>query len=137
MENFQKKGKVGALYAKVKSLSRGKRGQAMSEIKAKDGRMVTERGEVQSRWMDFVEDLCDGRNRLERLTLEEKSGVEEDNLGPGILDTEIERALRDMKARKAVGVDNIPCELLKNLGRDGKRVLYELIRRIYEEGCWP
>ena len=137
MEKFQKEGEVGALYAKVKSLSGGKKGQAMPKIKAKDGRMLTERDEVQSRWKEYVEDLYDGRNRPERLNLEEESAVEEDSLGPGILDAEIEGALRDMKARKAVGVDNIPCELLKNLGRDGKRRFFELVRRIYEEGCWP
>ena len=84
-----------------------------------------------------MEDLYDGRNRPERLALEEESRVEEDNLGPGIIDSERERALRDMKARKAVGVDNIPCELLKNLGKDGKKRFFELVRRIYEEGCWP
>ena len=63
--------------------------------------------------------------------------MEEDYLGPGTLDAEIKRALRDMKARRAVGVDNIPCELLKNLGRDVKERFYGLVRRINEEGCWP
>ena len=71
------------------------------------------------------------------MILEEESEVEEDYLGPGTLDAEIEKALRDMKARKAVGADNIPCELLKNLGRDSKKSFFELVRRIYEEGCWP
>ena len=63
--------------------------------------------------------------------------MEEDYLGPGILDAEIERALRNMKARKAVVVVNIPCRLLKNLGRDSKEWFFELVRRIYEERCWP
>ncbi|XP_046393631.1 phospholipase B1, membrane-associated-like [Ischnura elegans] len=57
-------------------------------------------------------------NRPEILTLEEGSAMEEDNLGPGILDVEIKRGFRDMKPRKAEGVDIIPYEQLKNLERD-------------------
>ena len=137
MEKFQKEGDMGALYAKVKALSGCKRGQALPKIKSKDGKMITERGEVQNRWKEYVEELYDSVNRPERLNIEEETAVGEDNLGPGILDAEIDRALRDMKARKAVGVDNIPCELLKSLGKLGKKRFFELVRRIYEEGTWP
>ena len=64
MEKFRKEEEVGALYAEVKSLSGGKKGQAMSKIEAKDGRMLTEREEVQSRWKQYLEDLYEGRNRI-------------------------------------------------------------------------
>ena len=77
----------------------------MYKIKAEDGRMIIEREEAQSRWKENVEDLYDRSNRPEKLTQGDESEVEEDILGPGILqlDAEIKRAFRDMKAGKAVG----------------------------------
>ena len=71
------------------------------------------------------------------IILESEQEVDEDDVGPGILDSEIDRALQDMKGNKATGIDKIPVELLKNVGGRGKGEFYNLCRKIYEEGKWP
>jgi len=50
---------------------------------------------------------------------------------------EFERALLDLKSGKAEGVDEIPAELLKALGTQGRRELYETCNQIYIQGEWP
>ena len=54
-------------------------------------------------------------------------------MGPEILDCEIiERALRDMKGKRATGVDEIPVELvIKYLGEKGKKYFYDKCIKIY------
>ena len=63
--------------------------------------------------------------------------VEECEEGPTILRSELQAALLEMKEGKAVGVDEIPAELLKSLGEKALQELYEICKQIYEEGKWP
>ena len=50
--------------------------------------------------------------------------------------SEFQAALLEMKEGKAVGVDEIPAELLKSLGEKALQELYEICKQIYEEGKW-
>ncbi|KAL1448655.1 hypothetical protein WDU94_014027 [Cyamophila willieti] len=50
---------------------------------------------------------------------------------------EFERALKDLKARKAIGKDEIPAELLRALDVDMKNLLFEIIKDIYAKGDIP
>jgi len=63
--------------------------------------------------------------------------VEEAALGPEMMIEEFERALLELKSAKAEGVDEIPAELLKALGTQGKGELYEICNQIYIQGEWP
>ena len=46
-------------------------------------------------------------------------------------------AIDDMKNNKAEGVDNIPAEMLKNLGEKATGELVRLCQDIYNTGKWP
>lgn len=49
---------------------------------------------------------------------------------------EFEKALNELKDRKAPGIDEIP-EFFKNIGENVKEMLYELANRIYTTGKIP
>ena len=53
-----------------------------------------------------------------------------------ILRSEVDWAIRNMKNKKATGIDDIPAELLKALGEEGKEELWNLCSLIYEERHW-
>src|SRR4029077_820392 len=58
-------------------------------------------------------------------------------MGPGLLDHEIEAAIKELKRGKAVGVDDIPAEFLQLLDERALKELHELCKRIYDTGIWP
>ena len=74
---------------------------------------------------------------MEDLSLEEKGDIEEDKEGPTVLKSEILSAIREMKEGKAVGVYEIPAELLKRLGEKALQEICGICQSIYEEGKWP
>lgn len=42
-----------------------------------------------------------------------------------------------MKQGKEAGIDNIPAELLKNVGKDTEHKLFEMIEKMYRDGNIP
>jgi hypothetical protein len=67
----------------------------------------------------------------------EPEEVDEDHKGPHILCSEMEKAIKEMRDKKATGDDDIPVEALKLLGDDGFNLLTQLINNMYESGEWP
>ena len=57
--------------------------------------------------------------------------MQDDSKGPSVLYSEFEKALEELKNKKATGSDGIPAELLKALGSSGKRELFEICNEIY------
>ena len=51
-------------------------------------------------------------------TIEDKRTVEKDRKGPTILLSEVEWAIKNMKNKKAQGIDEIPAEMIKALGEN-------------------
>jgi hypothetical protein len=49
----------------------------------------------------------------------------------------VEKAIKDMGDKKAIGDDDVPGDVLKLLGKDGIKVLTQLITSIYVIGEWP
>ena len=68
---------------------------------------------------------------------EEESNLQEDCVGPEILECEVRAAVKELKNGKAVGADCVPGEFLKALGEEGMKKLTELCKKIYNEGVWP
>ena len=54
-----------------------------------------------------------------------------------MIEDEVERVLMEMKNRKAVGIDELPAEVLKNLKTKGGKELVYPCNEIYEKGEWP
>ena len=53
-----------------------------------------------------------------------------------ILQSEVEKAIKEMKNKKATGGDDVPGDVLKLLG-GGSKIRTKLINTIYEIGEWP
>ena len=49
----------------------------------------------------------------------------------------MEKAIKEMRNRKATGDDDVPGDVLKLLGESDLRILTKLINTIYETGEWP
>ena len=87
-------------------------------------------------WENYVTELYDRPNRPENLEVEPEE-VDTDEKGPYILQSEVEKAIKEMRNKKATGDDDVPGDVLKLLGEGGLKILTKLINTIYETGEWP
>jgi hypothetical protein len=76
-------------------------------------------------------------NRPETLAVEPEEEVDADEKGPRILQSEVERATKEMRNKKATGDDDVPGDMLKLFGEGGLKIMRKLINTIYENGEWP
>jgi hypothetical protein len=53
------------------------------------------------------------------------------------LQSEVKKAIKEMRNKKATGDDNVPGDVLKLLGEGGLKIMMKLINTIYETGEWP
>ena len=49
----------------------------------------------------------------------------------------MEKAIKEMRNKRATGDDDIPGDVLKLLGEGGLKIMKKLINAIYETGEWP
>jgi hypothetical protein len=49
----------------------------------------------------------------------------------------VEKAIKEMRNKKATGDDDVPGEVLKLFGEGGLKIMIKLINTIYETGEWP
>jgi len=49
----------------------------------------------------------------------------------------VEKAIKEMRNKKATGDDGIPGDVLKLVGEGGLKIMMKLINTIYETGEWP
>ena len=75
-------------------------------------------------WENYVTALCDRPNRPETLEVEPEEEVDTDEKGPYILQSEVEKAIKDMRNKKATGDDDVPGNVLKLLGEGGLKTFY-------------
>ena len=83
-----------------------------------------------------ITELYDRPNRPETLEVEPEE-VATDEKGPHILQSEVEKAIKELRNRKATGDDDIPGNVLKLLGEGGLKILTKLSNTIYNTGQWP
>ena len=69
-------------------------------------------------------------NRPETLEFEPEEEVDTDEKGPYILHSEVEKAIKEMRNRKATGDDDVPGDVLKLLGEGGLKILTKLMNII-------
>lgn len=140
LEELDSRGRSDLVYAKVKQLTwKDKSAGRSTAIKDLDGNLLTEPEEVRKRWKDYVESLYDkeGKPKPEEMQLECEDNIGEDFKGPEVLESEILAAIKEMKNKKAVGVDEIPAEFWKVIGEKGIRELVSLCKEMYQKGVWP
>ena len=103
------------------------------------GALLTVKEDMKERWKEYVEMLCDkdGKPVKDELGVENERNVEVDSLGPELLASEIEAAIKEMKNGKAVGIDEIPAEILKALEELAEHHMTAMCHEMYRSGCWP
>ena len=140
LEELDSKGRSDLVYAKIANLTWKKKVVSKNaSVKDSKGNIVTEPEEVRERWRQYIESLYDrdGKPKREDLQVEEREKVDEEEMGPQVLKSEILLAISEMKEGKAVGVDEIPAEMLKSLGEKAMQELCDICQSMYEEGKLP
>lgn len=69
--------------------------------------------------------------------IQEKYEECEYEMEPMVLESEVRKALYDIKNRKAPGGDNIPVELLQEGGDEAMKALTALCQQVWKPGVWP
>lgn len=128
------------MYAKVKQLTRTKTAYSRcAVINDSSGKLMTKPEDIRNRWKEYIEILYDkdGKPKNSDIGLEEEICMQEEEKGPGLLESEIKAAIREMKNKKAEGVDGIPAEFWKVLGEKAMKEIIVLCKSMYEQGVWP
>ncbi len=135
IEERIKTGRADQAYSRVKRYF-GIRRKKTSNLKDEKGELLSLKEEKAERWVRYVEKLYENKTIIGRC-IEREDRVEEEERGDPILRSEFDKALKEMNVGKAVGVDEIACELIKNAGEEALKRLFQLICRMYEEGEVP
>src|SRR6266550_6007049 len=139
IEELEKKGRTDLMYKRVKQTTWDKKCKVgrKCEIEDKNGEIITDEKEVANRWKEYIEDLYNSHENKNREMIEQEWEVREDEIGPEILKEEVFLAMKEMKNGKAVGIDEIPIEVLKCLDDRGIQEIVKLCNRIYATEEWP
>lgn len=54
-----------------------------------------------------------------------------------ILQSEVEKGIREIRDKKAAGNDDIPLRYTQSVVRDGLRIMTQPINKLHETGQWP
>jgi len=132
IEEDMKNHNVRDFHTKVKKLTDRKTNSRAGNncIKDKDGNVLFEQKEVEDRWVEYIRDLYDDKDRGEKPQAKEKCG-------PDIMEAEVRYAIKKMKKLKAPGPDNITTESLKALDEDNIKTLTAICNKIYSTGYIP
>jgi len=106
-------------------------------IEDSQGNRTVEQSQVLTIWENYITELHDRPNRPETLEVEPEEEVDADEKGPYILQSEVEKAIKKMRNKKATGDNNVPGDVLKLLGEGGLNIMRKLVNTIYETGKWP
>ena len=79
----------------------------ITAIKNKKGKILTEEIQVLNRWKEYVEELYSKNINTKNTTTDDKRTAEKDWKGPTILLSEVEWVIKNMKNKKAQGIDEI------------------------------
>ncbi|XP_050547843.1 uncharacterized protein LOC126909463 [Daktulosphaira vitifoliae] len=101
--------------------------------------MLYEQNNIAKRWKEYLEILYKGETLKENETNEsneEDKSEGDDEIDP-IMREEFDKALRNLKNKKATGIDGIQAEIWKEAGEKVKRELFQIIKVIYETSELP
>ena len=101
-----------------------------------NGDWLTELEAIRHRWKAYIDRLYKAQNKPVSLELEDESRVEGDALGPGLITSEIEEAIRRLGRKKAEGCDDILAEFLHASRGEPLDQFIKLCKKINEEGVW-
>jgi hypothetical protein len=135
---FPRTGCYDLMYVKTKELGcKEIHGIQNISIEYTQGNIIIDRRRVLQIWENYITELYDRGNRPEHLEVEPEAEVDEDEKSPYNMQSEVEKAVKEMRDKKVTGNYNISGDVLKLLGEDGLRLMSQLIISIYGTGEWP
>jgi len=135
---FQRTGHYELMYIKTKELDwKENQGIQYFGIEDSQGNRIVEQSQVLKIWENYITELHDRPNRPVTLEVEPGEEVDADEKGPYILRSEVEKAITEMRNKKATGDDDVPGDVLRLFGEGGLKIITKLINTIYETGEWP
>jgi len=126
---FQRTGRYDLMYMKTRELG-WKETQGFQNIGIEDsqGNRIIQQIQVLKIWENYITELYDRPNRPENLDVEPEDEVDTGEKGSYILQSEVEKAIKDMRNNKATGDDDIPGDVLKLLGEGGLKIMRKLTK---------
>ena len=106
----------------------------MAIIKDESGKVLTESDEIKNRWKNYCENLYASQEKTKD-TPETFIPCGDDE--PDILLSEVQEAIKKLKNQKALGIDGIPGELLKQADDSVAIVLQKLCNSVWKSKIWP
>jgi len=85
-------------------------------IKDSEGNRIVDQKQVLKIWENYATELYDRTNRPETLEVEPEEEIDTDEKGPYILQSQVEKAVKEMRNRGATEDDDVPGDVLKLLG---------------------
>ena len=85
----------------------------------------------------MLKELHNWPNWPQTLEVEPEEEEDTDEKGPYILQSEVEKAIKKMRNKKATGDDDVPGDELKLFWEGVLQIMTKLIHTIYETGEWP
>lgn len=129
-------GRGKKFWSTIKDIRRGGEKEECGSILDKDGRLVTDKGEVLKTWRDYFQDLFSSVNEVAETAQGLGSNVEVEE-GIEISLEEVARKISKLKAGKAAGVDEIRSEFLKNSGLAGIQWLSRIFNLAMKSSIVP
>ena len=134
---FLKKGRYDLTYKAQQLGARTSKAIRMFGIEDNQGNIVNDHQWALGIWKKYIQDWHDSENRPKDIAIEAEDKLDEDDKGPIILKSEVIKAIKNMRRKKALGDNNIPVDLLKELGDSGLKIMTALVNKIYMSGDWP
>jgi exonuclease III len=131
LEQENRMGRSRELFKKVREIT-GKFTPRIGGIKSEHGKNLAEDLEIKKRWQEYTEELYKRDTDMTEVFSEMEFDRE-----PMVLESEVRKALNEIKNNKAAGSDGMPIELLKAAGDEGIKTLTALCQHIWRTGRWP
>ena len=80
----------------------------------------------------YIQDLYDSENCPKDIPIEAKEELNENGKGTTLLKSKVVKGITDVrKKKKATVYDNIPADLLENLGDNASKIMTVLVNKIF------
>ena len=113
------------MHKKIKKMTSSSTHTTTKCIEDKAGNILMEKDEILNRWEEYIGELYDDERG-------NKPTIQNASIGPNIMKSEVENALKEMKNGKAPGPDGIFVEMVKALDDNGVTKLTKVLNDVYQ-----
>lgn len=131
LERHSQKFETKDLHMKIKVITRQFKAKTWA-VENSAGESVTDIKLIVKVWEDYCKSLFTDSPNATDATISYPSQRE-----PCILREEVAAAIKHLKRGKAVGVDEIPIEVIRDMGDIGVDIMHIICTKIWDTGEWP